>query len=725
MKSTLITAAWFLITISVLQAEYLLTLTRQGEGGGDVFTGTRFRVQTHLENGGGDVHNAGIYRLEFSRPGLMLESYRWMEPYDNKTISDDSKPGWDVLPVFLNEENLQGPGYPIGVVDMELSNAIVGSRRFATGTLVELSFRIPDNFPTGPLVITPVVEGFSNGFTVVPTQAGTALELTVLEKPADYNTAPMISGLMDRTMQEDTSLSGILFEVDDDEEFPEDLSVTITSSHTSLVNQNGLTLTGTGKTRSLSVTPVPDGFGETTITLTVSDGRATTQGTFNLSVNNINDPPDIGVITDFEIDEGTGVLSVPFIVEDSDNDLNQMIITVNSSNPELFNTSNMVIDGAGNIRSLSLAPAPQAFGVATITIRVFDGAASVTEGFQVRVINRNDPPSLGVIEGQTLLEDAILTVALSVSDSDHDIGGLNGVVSAANTKLFPGGSLIYRSSPSPAVVLTPAANETGVTEIRVEISDGEFTVSRTFEVSVQGVNDAPEISSITNQEMKADEFLSLLVLVSDVDDQAETLEMSASSSNQEVVRDSDLGFSGEGGDRQLNITPVLTGSGVTQIEIEVRDPAGASATVVFELNVEGVEVEVGKTLEYLDWQRENNIPEREAGPEQDADGDGILNVVEYIFGSDPGSEINEGLPRVIEVQEGENVVPGVSFIRNLQANGAVVEVVATTSLGVMNLVELQEEIEDLGNGLQRVVFKLPPSTVGVKVMFFITRVRIK
>ncbi len=69
--------------------------------------------------------------------------------------------------------------------------------------------------------------------------------------------------------------------------------VTSSSSDKILVPDANIIISGSGATRIVRITPATNRNGSTTITLTVTDGTATTQITFIVTVTPVNDPPTI------------------------------------------------------------------------------------------------------------------------------------------------------------------------------------------------------------------------------------------------------------------------------------------------------------------------------------------------------------------------------------------------------------------------------------------------
>jgi surface-anchored protein len=123
--------------------------------------------------------------------------------------------------------------------------------------------------------------------------ANTTAVLTIQndDSPAG-NTPPTISDVPDQSTNEDTPTGAISFTVGDTQSALADLVVTAVSSNQALVPEGNIVLGGSGANRTVTLTPVANKFGTTTITLTVRDtGGLTATDTFLLTVNSVNDPP--------------------------------------------------------------------------------------------------------------------------------------------------------------------------------------------------------------------------------------------------------------------------------------------------------------------------------------------------------------------------------------------------------------------------------------------------
>src|SRR5205085_1251798 len=131
------------------------------------------------------------------------------------------------------------------------------------------------------------------------------------------NDAPTISDIADITINEDSNTGALTFTAGDVETPAADLSVAASSSNLTLVPQSGIALGGTGANRTITATPVANGFGSATITFTVRDAdSATATNSFVVTVVPINDAPTISHIADQTIFEDTVLGPISFAVGD-------------------------------------------------------------------------------------------------------------------------------------------------------------------------------------------------------------------------------------------------------------------------------------------------------------------------------------------------------------------------------------------------------------------------
>ena len=243
------------------------------------------------------------------------------------------------------------------------------------------------------------------------------------------NTPPSISTITNQATNEDTATGAIAFTVSDAETAAGSLMVSGSSSNTALVPNTNLTFGGTGANRTVNITPAANQSGSAIITVSVSDGQAATPTSFQLTVNAINDAPTISSITDQSATTGTVIGPLNFTIADVDTALASLTISSNSSNTVLVPNGNIVIGGSGANRTVTITPATNQTGSATITLTVNDGVLSSTTSFQVNVTAISSGG--GLVSGWSFNEGAGLIAG--------DLSGNSNIATLGNVSMWGAG----------------------------------------------------------------------------------------------------------------------------------------------------------------------------------------------------------------------------------------------------------------------------------------------
>jgi protocatechuate 3,4-dioxygenase beta subunit len=114
--------------------------------------------------------------------------------------------------------------------------------------------------------------------------------LTLAVAAAVTNTAPTISAIADQTIDANTSTAALAFTIADAQTDASSLIVSGSSSNSTLVPTANIVFGGSGATRTVTVTPVANQSGTTTIAVTVSEGSATASESFVLTVGAVPAP---------------------------------------------------------------------------------------------------------------------------------------------------------------------------------------------------------------------------------------------------------------------------------------------------------------------------------------------------------------------------------------------------------------------------------------------------
>ena len=199
-------------------------------------------------------------------------------------------------------------------------------------------------------------------------------------------------------------------------------------------------------------------------------------------MNAINDPPILSSLTNVSIPEDS--LSV-ITLSASDVDTEELTFTATGS-------EHVTVDLNNNI--LTITPAANWSGSENITISVTDGEYTDSGELSVTVYEVNDPPVIAAVSTQFVDEDNSLDVFLSAIDSDSDY--------LTYAVIENGGMNISLSSN--ILSITPPGNYFGQTNISVSVSDGEYTDSTDFTLTVNAINDPPILSALTNVSIPED-----------------------------------------------------------------------------------------------------------------------------------------------------------------------------------------------------------------------------
>ena len=401
-----------------------------------------------------------------------------------------------------------------------------------------------------------------------------SFQLTVLP----VNDPPTINNILDFAMDEDTT-TNFTFTIGDIETSSASLTVSGISSNTALVPNGSLVFGGSGASRTLAITPSANQAGVSLITVTVSDGTNTTSDNFLLTVRGVNDPPSIAPIANRSVNEDTATTAIAFTIGDIETPGSLLTVSGVSSNTTLVPNANIVPGGTGTNRTVVITPGANQFGTTTIALTVTDtNSATATSLFQITVNPVNDPPSLNSLSDVTVNEDAgLVTVALTGlgSGAANETQTVNVTAASANPAFVPNPTVNYSGGATGLLSFTSAPNANGAVVITVTATDdgasNQVTV-RTFTVNVNPVNDPPTISDIGPRAIDEDTTTGAVPFtVGDIESPTSSLTLSGSSSDQAIVPNANITFSGAGANRFVTVTPAPNANGSCVITVNVSD----------------------------------------------------------------------------------------------------------------------------------------------------------
>jgi hypothetical protein len=374
----------------------------------------------------------------------------------------------------------------------------------------------------------------------------------------------------------------------------------------------------------LNYTPAANANGTATITLKINDNGGTANGgvdasttqTFVINVTSVNDAPSFTKGVDQITFEDIGAKSITGWASaisagpaDESAQILSFVVTDNT-NPSLFAYGpNVSVTG-----TLSYGTAPNAFGSATITIKITDNGGtddggvneSATQTFVINVNSVNDAPSFTKGEDQTVLEDAGVQIvpawATAISagpanESDQTVSFE--IMGNTNPSLFSSAPAI---SPTGELSYTPAANANGTATISITIKDNggghDMSSIQTFVINVTSVNDAPGFTKGGDQTVLEDAGAQTIpgwataISAGPADESVQTVNFEVTNNTNPSLFSSAPVVSATG---VLSYTPAANANGTATITLKIKDNGGTanggvdeSATQTFVINVTSV-----------------------------------------------------------------------------------------------------------------------------------------
>lgn len=543
----------------------------------------------------------------------------------------------------ISEDGTTGNiAFTIGDVETALASLTV-TRVSVDTTLIPLASAVLGGSGASRTIsITPAAQQFGTGeIRITVSDGSTSTTASFFVTVLSVNDAPTLTTISNpAAINEDASeqtvnFSGVGMGSSNENQT---LVITATSSNTSLIPHPTVIYTSPAATGYLRYTPVPNVFGTSVITVTVNDGgevNATVSRTFTVTVNSVNDRPTITAIPARVIVQNTTSPAITFSVADVETAAASLTVTRATSNTTLLPLANVVLGGSGANRTVTLTPAANRTGTATVTITVSDGSLTATSAFTLTVNAQNAAPTITSIITQTINEDhSTSAISFTIGDPEDLIHQLSITTTSNNLTLLPiSGITLSGSGTARAIILTPAADQFGSATVTITVSDGQSTngtASTAFTLQVNSVNDAPTITTIPNQFINRNASTGEIPFtIGDVDSPLESLVLSATSSNLTLVPLHLISLSGSGSNRKISINPTAQTTGESTITLSVSDGI-ASQQTSFVLTVSPPQVSG-----FDAWVQETYPQLAGSAFDQDFDKDGIANGIEYAFSLDP------------------------------------------------------------------------------------------
>jgi hypothetical protein len=427
------------------------------------------------------------------------------------------------------------------------------------------------------LLLTPVSNEYGESIVSLSVSDGiNQLTDTIWVNVASINDVPMISGLKDKTIDEDM-LVYQNFTVSDVEQ--DKISVQVQSLSPALFDDQAIWIHATGSTYRMEAKPIFNSYGTGQLQFTISDGYAAITRVVNISVRSVNDIPTISDIVDQELLETS--IAIPFTIADAEFMASQLSVQAKTLAPELIPEDFMMLSGSNNLYTLTLDSPDNLFGIAPIELAVSDGFLTRTQQFNVFIRNAGNVPMIANVLDQQTTEDIPLYLTLTVGGVASESIVITGT--SSNTALVNNSDIeILGIGQKRTLIIRPIHDAFGDSHIQLFVSDGTHTIVDDFIFYVLPVNDPPVISPIDDLWLREDTD-SETVFFTTFDVDSNRLSVMAVSSDENIIPSSTMDLNSALGQWELSLKPVVNASGNCFISVQVSD---GLTTTVESFNVE-------------------------------------------------------------------------------------------------------------------------------------------
>ena len=289
-----------------------------------------------------------------------------------------------------------------------------------------------------------------------------------------------------------------------------------------------------------------------------------------ITVNHVNRTPELPAQPQQEVNENQ--LLTFKVVPGSDPD--------KEDQDKLVYSAENLPEGAAfdaQTQTLTWTPNFDQSGEYTVTIKLTDGAFTVSQPLKIIVHHVNRPPVVAQPPDQTVDENTPLTVKLDVSDPDkEDAGKLKVTVDH-----LPQGATFDAAANT--ITWTPTYDQAGqYTGITVTATDpAGLSDSKTFAITVNNVNRPPVLTAVPPVAGKENEAIAFTLTASDPDKEDQgKLTFSCANLPQGATLDAASGA--------FNWTPTFLQAGQYVLNCKVTDPGNLSAEQPVTVTVEDV-----------------------------------------------------------------------------------------------------------------------------------------
>jgi CSLREA domain-containing protein len=346
--------------------------------------------------------------------------------------------------------------------------------------------------PTQTQALLPGSPALDSGTSTGAPSADQRGQLRGVNDIGSYEAHPWLSDSPDQSTNEDTPLA-ITLQVGDLVLASSAFTISVDSSNLALVPNAMLRLTGSDANRTLTITPAANQFGTTVITITVSDGAASMEDSFTLTVLAVNDAP-VAATDAYSTTEDTPLTIAASGVLTNDNDIESTPLAAQLDSSTSHGTLILSANGA-----FTYTPAANYCGLDSFSYQAYDGGLlsnSVSVGLSIACVN--DAPTASA-SALTTYEDTRISGTLSANDIEGAALTYSIVAAPAS------GTISLPISSTGVFTYTPSADANGSDSFSFKVNDGSADSNiATVTLTITPVNDAPRFTAGANPSVSED-----------------------------------------------------------------------------------------------------------------------------------------------------------------------------------------------------------------------------
>jgi large repetitive protein len=363
----------------------------------------------------------------------------------------------------------------------------------------------------------------------------------------NVNDAPVKTSTPVTSVNEDAAYSYTLTVTDVDAEDLISMTASVKPSWLTFTHASG------AKTATLTGTPVNENVGANPVSISISDGTVTIYEAYTITVNNINDAPQITGQSALYVDEdqSLSINKSDLTIVDVDNSDSDISITVQAGTNYTF---------SGN----TITPAANFNGQLSVNVIARDLAlSSAVYPLVVTVNSVNDSPVITTTPATSIEEGNAYSYTLTVTDLD-----VSDIITMAATTL-PSWMIFSWTAGSKTATISgvPSNVNIGSNPVDISISDGHITVHETYTLTVLAYNDAPVITGQVALNVNEDNSITILkshLTIVDPDNSQSDLTI-------DVQSGTNYTFSGN------TVTPAANFNGLLSVNVVAYDLTESSA----------------------------------------------------------------------------------------------------------------------------------------------------